>query len=128
MAYGTRRFNAAFTRAHQKSLSWAEWTQFFMIPISVRFFCSYFFYRRVPRPCVRFLNSDGFYSVSFLASHRTTLGWLFTTVYSIYSHLTSVSGGLLPHPQHKVTRHASATAWSCRVSHIFYKKSSVVLV
>ena len=28
MAYGTRRFNAAFDKALQKSLSWAESTQF----------------------------------------------------------------------------------------------------
>ena len=37
MAYGTRRFNAAFTRALQYSLSWAKSTQFFLlIPICLR--------------------------------------------------------------------------------------------
>ena len=37
MAYGTRRFNAAFTRALQKFLSWAESTRFpALIPISSR--------------------------------------------------------------------------------------------
>ena len=37
MAYGTRRFNAAFTRALEQYLSWAEWIQFLvLIPISLR--------------------------------------------------------------------------------------------
>ena len=37
MAYETRNFNAAVTRALQQSLSWAEPTQFFvLIPISLR--------------------------------------------------------------------------------------------
>ena len=37
MAYGARRFNAAFTRAHQKSLSWAEFAKFLVrILISLR--------------------------------------------------------------------------------------------
>ena len=37
MAYGTRSFNAAFTRALQLSLSWAKLTQFLvLIPISLR--------------------------------------------------------------------------------------------
>ena len=37
MPYGTRRFNVAFTRAFQKSLSWAESTQFLvLIPISLK--------------------------------------------------------------------------------------------
>ena len=38
MAYGTRMFNAAFTRALQKPLSWAESTQLpALIPIPSRF-------------------------------------------------------------------------------------------
>ena len=37
MAYGTRTFNAAFTKAFQKSISCAESTQFpALIPISLR--------------------------------------------------------------------------------------------
>ena len=35
MAYGTCRFNAAFTRALQKFLSWAESTQFPALPSSI---------------------------------------------------------------------------------------------
>ena len=38
-----------------------------------------------------------------------TLGRLSTTAYLIYSELTSISGGLLPHPQPKGTRHAMMT-------------------
>ena len=38
MAYGTRRFNSAFTRALQQSLSWAELTEFLvLITISLRY-------------------------------------------------------------------------------------------
>ena len=37
MAYKSRRFNSAFTRALQQFLSWAEWTQIpEFIPISLR--------------------------------------------------------------------------------------------
>ena len=37
MAYGTRRFNVAFTRALQLSLTWAQSSQFLLlIPISLR--------------------------------------------------------------------------------------------
>ena len=38
MSYGTRRFNVAFKRALQKSIFWAESTQFLvLIPISLRY-------------------------------------------------------------------------------------------
>ena len=87
MAYGTRSFNTALTRALQ-------------------------IINRVPRHCVIFLNKDGFYSVRLLASRQTPKledhsGWLSTTAYSIrvYSQLTFISGSLLPNPQSEKTRH-----------------------
>jgi hypothetical protein len=51
MAYGTRRFNAAFTRALQESLSLAESTQFLvLIPISLRFIPILSFHLRLGLP------------------------------------------------------------------------------
>ena len=61
MAYGTRRFTAAFTRALQYkshvhfSLTW-----------------SFQIINPAPKPCVTFLNEDDFYSVRLLASRQTS--------------------------------------------------------
>ena len=55
MANGTRRFNAAFTRGLQESLSCAE--SQILNPVS--------------RPCMTFLNENYFYNVRLLASRQT---------------------------------------------------------
>ena len=65
-------------------------------------------------PCLMFLSIYGFYSVKLLVSCQTPklkdYSWsAVLTAYSIYSQLTSISGGLLPHPQPEGMHHAVVT-------------------
>ena len=123
MAYGTRRFNATFTRALQ--YRYPEPNQHnsphWYISRSILIFSSHL-HLGLPKglfpvgipvkivkallpssilaPVWRFWTKMIFYSVRLLApSWRTTSGRLYMTAYSIYLQLTSISGGLFPHPQ-----------------------------